>query len=94
MANIITRTIATKTTITGYQVEIVNNEPHILKMGPIEVAGTVTDAQARRALKNAGYIVARGTQVNIQEGEKKTYGMTVEDFMKYAKLVVDGKLVD
>ena len=84
----ITRTVITETTITGYDVEIVEGEPHVLKVGPITVNGNIAnDSEARAALKRAGYMFSRGLKVDVQKGGKKKYRMPLDLFMQYAEEV-------
>lgn len=49
------------------------------------VAASTTPTEARAALKAAGIQVKRGMHIEVVEVEKTLYGMTVDEFMLYAK---------
>lgn len=56
------------------------------------VAASTTPTEARAALKAAGIAVKRGMHVEIVELEQTLYGMSVEDFMRYAQPIESKKL--
>lgn len=89
MAKYITRTISTNH-IVGYTLEMFEGAPHVVKIGECDVEGTsLTETDARNALRHAGIMVPRSCTVDIQATAGKTYRMSIEDFIKYAEEVIE-----
>ena len=85
MSNLFTRTITTYKA-TAYAIKWVDGKPEADVLGSAEfVASNATKTDARAALKAAGVNVKRGTEITIEEVGSVLYGMTVEQFMQYAK---------
>ena len=90
MAQMITRTISTNH-VTAYQLEIFEGAPHVYKIAEADVQGTkLNETQARAALRAKGFSVPRNCTIQIEETAGKVYGMSVEDFMKYAHEITQG----
>ena len=87
-----TRTI-TKFRATALVIEWDGETPKVKKLGATEFhASNATKTDARKALKAAGVDVRRGTEIKLEELEKVTYGMDIEQFMQLAKPISSEKV--
>ena len=87
-----TRTI-TKFRATAIGIDWEGNNPIAKVLGSCEFfASNATKTDARKALKSAGVEVKRGTEVRIEEIEKVTYGMDIEQFMQLAQPIASEKV--
>lgn len=81
----ITRTIETYKA-TAVKLSFKDGQPHADVIGTAEFHGThATKAEARKALKEAGFEMPRGTEVTIEVVASEVYGCSFEDFMAIAK---------
>ena len=85
MAQMFTRTI-TEYKATAYAIKWVDGKPEADELGSATFVGAhVSKTEARAALKAAGVECKRGTEVRIEEVGATVYGMSVEEFMQYAR---------
>ena len=85
MAQYITRTI-NEIQVTAYALRKVKGKMQMVSYGPITVVGTtLTDADAKKKLRAAGFEVPSTAVIETENTGTHTYAMTVSDFMKYAK---------
>lgn len=81
----ITRTIETYKA-TAVKLSFKDGQPHADVIGTAEFHGThATKGEARKALKDAGFDVPRGTEITIEVVASEVYGCTFEEFMAIAK---------
>lgn len=84
MATMFTRTINTYKA-TASELRKVDGQKVAVDLGSVVYAGASdNESAARKALKAAGVPCPRGTFIDIELVGSKTYGMTVDEFMKYA----------
>ena len=88
MATMFTRTV---TTYRASAWELIETDDGDLEKNLIAVTDyqAVSDnvAAARSALREAGYNIPRGTKITVKEIKSEVYGMSVEEFMRYAHKV-------
>ena len=84
MATMFTRTIATYKA-SAYHIAWEDDKP----IGEVFAETTypaVSDNKgvARAALKEAGFDIPRGTEIRVTKVDEELYGLTLEEFMRYA----------
>ncbi len=85
MAQMFTRTI-TEYKATAYAIKWVDGKPEADELGSATfVAAHASKTDARAALKAAGVTVKRGMEIRVEEVGTTVYGMSVEEFMQYAR---------
>lgn len=85
MAQMFTRTI-TEYKATAYAIKWADGQPVADELGSATfVAAHASKTDARNALKAAGVAVKRGMEIRIEEVGTTVYGMSVEEFMQYAR---------
>lgn len=91
MSASITRTM-TEYTIAAFAPTFENGEFVTTCVGRIEgyTASSLTEQQARDALRAAGYKVTRGAHIEVKAGATHKYTMTVDAFIANATEVIEG----
>ncbi len=85
MRNTITRTIR-KNVVHGYIIKDVDGVPTPTPIDPVEMFGTVTKKSAEKLLKKE-FGKDEHVIVGKIESTDELYGMSIDDFVKYAKPV-------
>lgn len=73
-------------TITGYMIEIREEKPTVKEVEPVTIYGKTTPEKALKELQRVYGKTSSVTVAGIKE-EEKQYEISVEDFIKYAKIV-------
>ena len=85
MANVITRTVTTYKA-TAYELTMVDGIAKATELGSVEYIATKPDVTAaRKAFKANGIKLKRGCSIKSEVVSTMTYGMSIDQFMAYAK---------